>query len=61
MLLAAVWRQEAFRKFAKWLFGGPVVAVMPGREQLEGHVGFNRSSKGPSWPQDGQRWSQDGP
>jgi len=28
MFLAAFWRQEAFRKLAKWLFGGLVVALM---------------------------------
>ena len=35
------WRQRAFRKLAKWQFGGLVVDLMPRRLQLAGHVGFN--------------------
>ena len=43
-LLIVFWRQEAFRKLATWLFGGHVVGLMPGREQLEGHVDFKVGS-----------------
>ena len=40
MFLAEFWRQRAFRKLAKWQFGGLVAALMFGREQLAGDVGF---------------------
>ena len=43
-LLVDFWKQRAFRKLAKWLFGGLVVGWKPCRERLGCHVGFELGS-----------------
>ena len=59
MFLADFWRQRAFRRLAKWLFGGVFVGLKVRRKQLGCHVGFKIGSEGPSCAQDGQRWPQE--
>ena len=46
MIFADVLRRGAFRKLAKWLFGGLVVVLRAGRGQLGCQLGFKMAWKG---------------
>ena len=59
MFFADFWRQRAFRRLAKWLFGVLVVGLKVSRKQVECHVGFKIGFQGPKRAQDGQRWSRE--